>query len=93
MGEVLVILAMALDYGKKTWTLFIELIVVGRLNPPLVEVLSYSWVVLLWIVAMKALGKLLYNVGISYYCKMRLYVKSYMKLYVKFLWNYNVKMF
>ena len=39
MGEVLmiawilVILAMALDYGKKAWTLFIELIVVGRLDP------------------------------------------------------------
>ena len=51
MGEVLmiawilVILAMALDYGKKAWTLFIELIVVGRLNPPLVEVL---YLVLVW---------------------------------------------
>jgi len=51
MGEVLmiawilVILAMALDYGKKAWTLFIELIVVGRLNPPLVEVL---YLILVW---------------------------------------------
>jgi hypothetical protein len=42
MGEVLVILAMALDYGKKAWTLFIELIVVGRLEP---EVL---YLILVW---------------------------------------------
>ena len=42
MGEVLVILAMALDYGKKAWTLFIELIVVGRLDP---EVL---YLILVW---------------------------------------------
>ena len=42
MGEVLVILAMALDYGKKAWTLFIELIVMGRLDP---EVL---YLILVW---------------------------------------------